>query len=81
MSAPSASRAAPYAPLSRASQSQSDPIENAMATYNTSHGGGVGNGHTLGGPSHGMPMGHNIANGGVPMDVFDQDMNFDDSLL
>lgn len=58
-----------------------------MATYNSSHGAGPGHAHThtAGGPSHShglpVPIAHNMTNGGVAMDVFDQDLNFDESLL
>lgn len=53
-----------------------------MATYNAGHGG-AGLGPTVPGPSsHGLSMAHNMTNGAVPaMDIFDQDMTFDDSLL
>lgn len=46
-----------------------------MATYNSGHGAGSG---LPVGASHGLPM---MANSGVAADVFDQDMNFDESLL
>lgn len=50
-----------------------------MTTFNSAHGAGPA--HTVAGPSHALPMAHGMANGGVAMDVFDQDLNFDDSLL
>lgn len=50
-----------------------------MATYNSGHGAGPA--HSRARPSHGQPMAHNMTNGGVAMDVFDQDLNFDDPLL
>lgn len=61
------------------SWSHGDIVENAMATYNPGHGAGPA--HTGAGPSHGLPMAHNMTNGRVAMDVFDQELNFDDSLL
>lgn len=67
-----------------------------MATYNPGHGGGGGGSTTAahhhnaavpavaaGGPSHALPLaGASIhGNGAVSMDVFDQELNFDESLL
>lgn len=52
-----------------------------MATYSNS-GHGAGPAHTVARSSHGLPMARNMTNGGVAaMDVFDQELNFDDSLL
>lgn len=48
-----------------------------QTTYNSAHGAGLPG---VAGPSHGLNMG-DLANGGVAMDVFDQDLNFDESLL
>lgn len=54
-----------------------------MATYNSSHGAGPGHAHTHTGASHGLPLPivHGMPNSGVAMDVFDQDLNFDETLL
>lgn len=52
-----------------------------MATYNSGHGTGSGLPSGAGPSSHGLPLGHSMPSSAVAMDVFEQDMNFDDSLL
>lgn len=57
-----------------------------QSTYTSTHGAGPGHagaGATAG-PSHGLGLGltmDDMTNGGVAMDVFDQELNFDKSLL
>ncbi|PSR81048.1 acid phosphatase [Coniella lustricola] len=52
-----------------------------MATYNSGHGTGAGLPSGAGPSSHGIALGQSMPSSAVAIDVFDQEMNFDDSLL
>lgn len=51
-----------------------------QTSYNAGHRAGPGH-PGVAGPSHGLDLGDLTTNGGVAMDVFDQELNFDESLL